>query len=85
MINCFGKSLLACLVLEATVASFGGVEARFLNLMRLNWLRPFNCLLNKAVVVVGECVSSVFTVQGWGKASNIDFFPDPPTVLVRVT
>ena len=67
------------------MASFGGVEARFLNLMRLNWLRPFNCLLNKAVVVVGECVSSVFTVQGWGKASNIDFFPDPPTVLVRVT
>ena len=85
MIDCFGKSLLACLVLGATGASFGGVEARFLRLMWLRWFWPFDCLLNEAVVAVGECVTSIITVQGWGKASDIDAFPDPPTVPVRVT
>ena len=82
LVGRFGSSLLIGLVPGAARASFGGIEARLLRLVRLRWFGPFYCVFDNAVRAIGEGDAPVVAVQGGGEASDVNGLPDPSTVPV---
>ena len=66
-------------------ASFGGIEVGLLWVVGARSLWLFDDLLDEAIVTVREIVASIIAVEGGGKASYEDAFPNASFVPIRFT